>query len=445
MRWAIVAWVGLGLAAFSAPAAAGKKAEVKGVEQAYQAVRDALDEVEDADRDCREAVAKPLKRLKEELGDLRDDYDAGDADRAARKLRDLLDDAEEDCPKAVRRALKEAADALGAGAAVAPPPPPAQSQTCLDLSSFARLAALGGAAPALVREVEQQRDFFCKPGQPGASGAFSWPSGQAAFYVSGEWRYPNGQVARYVSGELRYPSGEMARTVMGEWHYPNGALARQAMGQWKTPSGRAVTPESMLAEFCGKREPKDCQSWTKWLNQDNTGFFQELAGVELGWNLEEQFAADNARRKEAKAVHPAHLGRLVKIANLNSGMCLTAKGTDKPLRQHTCKGDPDQLWELKPIEGGFYQLVVKSSSQCADVAKRKKAEGADVVPHACKQGADTQNQQFQFSEAAKDEFEILARHSEKCLDVTGASKSGGAEIQQHSCHGKPNQRWKIEH
>ena len=138
--------------------------------------------------------------------------------------------------------------------------------------------------------------------------------------------------------------------------------------------------------------PKDCQTWTKWLNQDNTGFFQELAAVELGWNLEDDVAKASLRRRSPKALHAVYLGRPVRLVSELSGLCVGTKGGGKskgtPLVQVACQEGDIQGWEFMPIDEVWYQLRHKASGMCADVGGRSKADKVGVNLFQCKKAGD---------------------------------------------------------
>jgi pectin methylesterase-like acyl-CoA thioesterase len=89
--------------------------------------------------------------------------------------------------------------------------------------------------------------------------------------------------------------------------------------------------------------------------------------------------------------------------------------------------------------GDVYQLAVRKSGQCLDVAGGSTADGALLQQWGCTAGAGWQ--QFKTVEVATGLYTLVNVKSGKCLDVPASTTTSGARIIQWTCGTNPNQRW----
>jgi hypothetical protein len=90
------------------PARAGERQ----VRRALDAVRDAIERVEDEGGKCRKAVLSDLEDVRKELKELRDGGSEKALRRVAKDLKEVARDAEDECGKKVVRLLEDARDEL---------------------------------------------------------------------------------------------------------------------------------------------------------------------------------------------------------------------------------------------------------------------------------------------------------------------------------------------
>ncbi|MEU9293357.1 RICIN domain-containing protein [Streptomyces sp. NPDC048266] len=94
--------------------------------------------------------------------------------------------------------------------------------------------------------------------------------------------------------------------------------------------------------------------------------------------------------------------------------------------------------DAPPVGTGWYQIKVRHSGMCLDVAHRSFAAAAPVVVATCGSG---HNQQWRLLSQGEDKFKIKARHSGMCLDVAWGSTAHAARVVQSHCNGGSNQVW----
>ncbi len=102
------------------------------------------------------------------------------------------------------------------------------------------------------------------------------------------------------------------------------------------------------------------------------------------------------------------------------------------IKQYDCNGGNNQKYWFKPLSGGYYQLMVRSSSLCVQ-------ENANTVTQEnCNTSATGQ----QWSLTTSGSYvTVKARTSGECLDVNGASTANGAALITYTCNGATNQQW----
>ena len=135
----------------------------------------------------------------------------------------------------------------------------------------------------------------------------------------------------------------------------------------------------------------------------------------------------------------------VSLVSQNSSKCADISGISiSPgalVHQWTCLGADNQKFRFVPTMGG-YQVSVKNSA--LQLAIFGTAQNTDDGERLIQYPFDGQpNQVFNLRPMTDGTYEIIAKHSGKCLDVSGVSKEDGAAIQQWTCLNQPNQKWSF--
>jgi len=127
-----------------------------------------------------------------------------------------------------------------------------------------------------------------------------------------------------------------------------------------------------------------------------------------------------------------------------SGLCIdngNSKDKGKQPIQWSCEAkNPNQLYEVVPLDNVSVQLKNRKSGMCLDVSGASTKNGAKVVQWPC---GKQKNQKWNIVLRQDGYSEIRADHSKKCLDIRGPSKNKGAVIQQWDCKDVPQQKWRV--
>lgn len=107
----------------------------------------------------------------------------------------------------------------------------------------------------------------------------------------------------------------------------------------------------------------------------------------------------------------------------------------------TCDGSKPQLFNLRPVPGGYQEIVNVPNNDCLDVTAFSQDDGGDVVRWGCNGGA---NQQWIVADAGSDAIRLVARHSGKVLSIEEGKTSDGALVNQSSWKSGANQRFKLQ-
>jgi hypothetical protein len=132
----------------------------------------------------------------------------------------------------------------------------------------------------------------------------------------------------------------------------------------------------------------------------------------------------------------------VHFVDRNAAKCLdissagTADGTK--IQQWTCNGTVAQVFQLKSIAGGAFNLVNPNSGKCVDVSGSGTADGTKIQIWDCN---NTGAQSFRLTATDGDYATIVNTHSGKCLDVNGVGSADGTPVYLHACDGGTNQQW----
>ncbi|MBL8514237.1 MAG: RICIN domain-containing protein, partial [Betaproteobacteria bacterium] len=126
-----------------------------------------------------------------------------------------------------------------------------------------------------------------------------------------------------------------------------------------------------------------------------------------------------------------------KCADVSGGS--TADGGD--VRQWTCHGKENQMWDVVDLGRGEVAFVAQNSSKVMEVAGDNRRSGADVVQNSWNGGA---NQRWRFEPWEQGYSRVVSVGSGKCLDVEAGRSQDGANVIQADCHGGQNQQWRVE-
>lgn len=137
-------------------------------------------------------------------------------------------------------------------------------------------------------------------------------------------------------------------------------------------------------------------------------------------------------------------GRTYEMIVKHSGKCLdvaaVATHNGANIQQWDCHGGANQRWTLTDKGGGYYTVAAQNSGKCMDVEGVGQGNGTNVSQYDCHAGP---NQLWMFIPQGGGYYLVTAKHSGKCLDVSGVSTGSGANVYQWDCHGGPNQLWKL--
>lgn len=123
-----------------------------------------------------------------------------------------------------------------------------------------------------------------------------------------------------------------------------------------------------------------------------------------------------------------------------SGKCLDVEGYSfdpgTKIVQWDCHGQRNQLWRLKDVGDGKFEIRSASTDLCMDVAYFSKDNGAKVLQWPCT-GSDNQRVRILDRGDGKKSFQFA--HSGRCLDVAGGRPDNGIQLQQWDCYGNSAQ------
>ena len=130
-----------------------------------------------------------------------------------------------------------------------------------------------------------------------------------------------------------------------------------------------------------------------------------------------------------------HSDRCLDVANFS-----TAHAAD--VIQGICHGrGRNQHWRFEATGGGYYEVIARHSNKCLDVAHGSRDHAADVIQGTCVGGT---NQQWKFLRTEGDFYKVVARHSQRCLDVAHMSIAHAANVIQGDCWTPGfNQQWQL--
>jgi hypothetical protein len=160
-------------------------------------------------------------------------------------------------------------------------------------------------------------------------------------------------------------------------------------------------------------------------------------------------AADRAQSlpKVSATVMPSDIigNEVVKLANVNSGLCLAYDPQSRgAARQEGCGVNDDNTtnWELASNGSGAYELIDLHNNQCLSISGGSTADGAAAFVYNC---LNTTDQLFtlvpQFA-SFPGSYELVNVHSGKCVAVGGGRTNYGAWVIQWTCNASAPFMWR---
>lgn len=102
-----------------------------------------------------------------------------------------------------------------------------------------------------------------------------------------------------------------------------------------------------------------------------------------------------------------------------------------------------QLWTIRALESGFYEVVNKNSGKClAPDADAAVELGASLVQTTCVPGDNSQK--WDLVSIDGDVYEVINAQSDLCMDIKNQSIVDGAAVIQSDCNDTESQQWKIK-
>ncbi|MFB8351806.1 RICIN domain-containing protein [Streptomyces niveus] len=115
-------------------------------------------------------------------------------------------------------------------------------------------------------------------------------------------------------------------------------------------------------------------------------------------------------------------------------------GTDNgvPVIQYPWSGTANERWEADSALGGYYRFKSVNSDKCLNVAGSGTANGTQVIQYTC---GNADNELWRFVPKGIG-YQIVVKSSNKCLNVAGGLGVGNNLI-QYDCtaQGAPNDVW----
>jgi regulation of enolase protein 1 (concanavalin A-like superfamily) len=138
-------------------------------------------------------------------------------------------------------------------------------------------------------------------------------------------------------------------------------------------------------------------------------------------------------------IHPPEPG-LYRIANQLTGKDIAAadSGIEKgaTVEGHPYKGQSNQLWELRSLSSGDFQVRPFHAQTVLDLARSRKEDDAPIGVYA---SSNTSNQQWRIEPQREGSVKIRSVCSSKLLSIH--SRLG---IVQRAEDGKPDQLWELK-
>ena len=132
------------------------------------------------------------------------------------------------------------------------------------------------------------------------------------------------------------------------------------------------------------------------------------------------------------------------ISAYHAGRCLDVKrasvGDGARVVQENCEGGRSQLWQVRSLPSGTFEILNTNSGKCLAIAKGSLSNRARAVQQTC---VGNSSQAFKLPRVGNT-FHLIASQSIFCLEVAGQSRKNGAPVQQADCSDASNQLWNIE-
>ncbi len=141
-----------------------------------------------------------------------------------------------------------------------------------------------------------------------------------------------------------------------------------------------------------------------------------------------------AMAKTKNALSKYGLTKTFRITVGKTDKCLAKAGGAKMGQQFhawRCRGNSShQVFQLKSLKKGWYQVRSKSGGMCLDVSGSAKKSAAPVVQWRCKAKGNANQLWSIVPGANKKSFLLKASHSGKCLHLKNPGKKVSTFVQQ---------------
>ena len=159
-------------------------------------------------------------------------------------------------------------------------------------------------------------------------------------------------------------------------------------------------------------------------------------------------------QKRLESIPPGPPSRLavpvpvVRIANVNSGLCLAVRGGSKqsgaPIRQEVFQESAqEQQWRIIPLDAEWSAILNRKSGQSLANSAGSKQPGVDIIQWPLTK--TSKEHQWRLVPVASGVFGIINRNSGLCVAVSQGSKQpGGGVIQWPFNETSKEQLWRID-
>lgn len=134
-----------------------------------------------------------------------------------------------------------------------------------------------------------------------------------------------------------------------------------------------------------------------------------------------------------------------KIANANSGLCLSPAGgtsnRNEQTVQFTCDADPSRVWAIEPVEGNVVKIRNAKSQQCLTVAGGGSDRNTPSVQFPCD---NDPSRRWVYSPQDAGRFRLVNLQSGLCLTIAGGSSNNNDVAVQFPCDADPSRFFRLQ-
>ena len=169
------------------------------------------------------------------------------------------------------------------------------------------------------------------------------------------------------------------------------------------------------------------------------------------WRVRGEFMGNSELNESASSWHDFSIFQANRIVNRHANKCLSLSGNEALNGQHMilwdCAGtgslqDGQTFW-FWPLGNHVYEITVISSGKCLDVADGYTGDGGVLQEWACN-GNPQQRFELLPIEGQEPWYALRPQQApSKCIDDLGGNANNGAGIGQWSCDWNGNQQWEV--